>query len=254
MNRRKLPIVAGSLALLAAGPALARIWIQTDGYEDGTTRPVSIALLPPEASVSEQRVIKREALVEESTEFSVMFADALAESLRLQGYQVEIIDADRINTDPSLREAVIDARRRHEEMLVGVKAKEIRRRQYEGSEQARILASYLGVDAIGFATLNVVGAKGGKKAMGILLGGGTGGSSGMLDLVDGVSGHLEARLMNMLSGSGSAKKFEEDPAGEIAEIVEKIVYKMPDAEPSVRLARKSDGEDVLSDIESLLGE
>lgn len=240
------------LALLMTGPALARILIATSGFEDGVTRPVTIAILPPDASVSTQRLIRSESLVDESTEFSEIYVNLVATALRAKGYEVEAIDSERINNDPRLQEAVIDAKRRNADVLTTLKQKEIERREYEGSEEARILARYLDVDAIGFAVLSIAGATGGKKAMGLILGGSTGVSFGSMSLVDGRSGYLEVRFSGR--GSGSAKKFEEDPEAEISEIVEEMLKKLPDADPSARVEQTSSDDDVLSDIESLLDE
>jgi hypothetical protein len=253
IHNRSHYLIAVTLSLFVSAPAVAKVWFSTKEFDDGETRPVSIAILPPDASVSTQRLIRRESEVEESTEYGLIFARELADALSQQGYEIEVIDSARVNADPRLQEAVIDAKRRNEDMLVGVNNKELKRREYQGSEEARILADYLDVDAIGFAELDVVAATGGKKAMSWILGGSTGGSSGSLNIVDGNTGYLEASLGSIFGG-GSANRFEEDPAGEITDLVDKMMNKLPDADPSARVETATDDEDVFAEIESLLNE
>lgn len=240
------------LAIVTVIAAEARVAGQTDEFRDGTNRPVSIALLPPQASVATQRLITAEAEVDESLKFGIIYMAQVAALLEEQGYLVEIIDADRVNSEPRLQEYVVDANRRYDELMQQVKMRRIKKRLYNAGDEARALANYLNVDALGFPRLTVVGATGGKIAMSVLLGGGMGGSFGTLSLIDRYSGDLEAHLTG--AGGNSARKFEEDPEGMIARITDNLVKGLPDAEPSKRIEQESDDADVLSDIESLLNE
>jgi hypothetical protein len=248
MTRKLLALTA----LLALTTTQARVAGQTDEFKDGASRPVSIALLPPQASVATQRLVKQEAQVEESSEFATIYIAQVAALLEEQGYLVEVIEPERVNADPRLQEYVVDANRRYDELIQQVKVRRIKRRIYNAGDEARALADYLNVDALGFPRLTVVGATGGKIAMSVLLGGGMGGSFGTLSLIDSRSGDLEAHLTG--AGGNSARKFEEDPEGMIGRITENLVKGLPDAEPSKRVAPESDEADVLAEIESLLDE
>jgi hypothetical protein len=199
----------------------ARVAGATETFEDGSTRPVSIALLPAQAAVATQRLIKAESEVEESSEFSVIYMTRVAEVLESHGYLVKVISPETVNSDPQLQEYVLDANRRYDELLSQLRPRRVKRRLYNAGDEARALADYLEVDALGFPRLTIVGATGGKIAMSVLLGGGMGGSSGTLGLVDAHSGDIEAHLIGV--GGNSARKFEEDPEGMIADIVERLV-------------------------------
>jgi hypothetical protein len=248
MTRKLLALTA----LLTLTTTQARVAGQTDEFKDGASRPVSIALLPPQASVATQRLVKQEAQVDESSEFAAIYMAQVASLLEDQGYLVEVIDPERVNSDPRLQEYVVDANRRYDELIQQVKVRRIKRRIYNAGDEARTLADYLNVDALGFPRLTVVGATGGKIAMSVLLGGGMGGSFGTLSLIDSRSGDLEAHLTG--AGGNSARKFEEDPEGMIARITDNLVKGLPDAEPSKRVEPESDEADVLAEIESLLNE
>ena len=252
MNVRIAASACIALVTLAAGPVHARVAGQTDEFKDGTTRPVSIALLPPQASVATQRLVTAEAQVDESLEFALIYTEQVAALLEEQGYLVQIIDADRVNADPRLQEYVVDSNRRYDELMEQVRLRRIKRRIYNAGDDARALADYLNVDALGFPRLTVIGATGGKIAMSVLLGGSMGGSFGTLSLVDGHSGDLEAHLMG--AGGNSARKFEEDPAGMISRITDNLVKGLPDADPSARIAPETSDDDLLSEVESLLNE
>ncbi|MGD8324656.1 MAG: hypothetical protein PVF50_09835 [Gammaproteobacteria bacterium] len=240
------------LATLAPEPGAARVVGETPEFEDGSKRPVSIALLPPQASVATQRLVTAEAQVDESLEFAIIYTAQIAALLEEQGYLVEIIDADRVNADPRLQEYVVDANRRYDELLQQVRPRRIKKRLYNAGDEARALANHLNVDALGFPRLTVVGATGGKIAMSVLLGGSMGGSFGTLSLVDGHSGDLEAHLVG--PGGNSARKFDEDPDGMIGRITDNLVKGLPNADPSARVEPETDDEDVLAEIESLLNE
>ena len=66
----------------------------------GATRPQSIALLPVEATVKRARVVETEGLVDESVVYGEMFNSSPKHSSRTKGYQVQVVDAERINSDP----------------------------------------------------------------------------------------------------------------------------------------------------------
>jgi hypothetical protein len=238
------------LATLQPVRVEARVAGQTPEFEAGSTRPVSIALLPPQASVATQRLVTTEAQVDDSLRYARIYMAQVAALLEDQGYLVQIVDADRVNADPRLQEYVVDSNRRYDELAQQVRPRRIKKRLYNAGDEARALADYLNVDALGFARLTVVGATGGKIAMSVLLGGSMGGSFGTLSLVDGHSGDLEAHLMG--AGGNSARKFEEDPDGMIARITENLVRGLPNADPAARVEPESDDADVLAEIEALL--
>lgn len=223
----------------------------TPEFEQGATRPVSIGLIPVHAAVIKAKVVQAENLVEESTELGDMLGAELAALLEEQGYEVKLIDSGQVNADPQLQEYVIDANRRYDELSGQIRRNRIKRRIYNGGDEVKLLADYLGVDAIAFGRLQVVAATGGRKAVGLLLGIGTiGGTSASLSLIDGGSGDLEALLVSTYVGA-SYNSIEEHPEAEMAQIAASILAKLPPADPAARIETRSD-EEVLGEIESLL--
>ncbi|HEY8518962.1 MAG TPA: hypothetical protein VIN61_02685 [Gammaproteobacteria bacterium] len=242
-----------ALGLLLASGSAGAAMRATDEFREGTTRPLKVALLPVHATVVKAKVIETENLVEESTELGRLLAAEIDELMRAGGYQVEVIDADRVNVDPRLQEYVVDANRRYDELLGQVRPNRIKRRLYNAGDEARVLADYLGVDAIAFTRLQVVAATGGRTAVALLVGiGSMGGASANLALVDGDTGDLEAWFVSTYVGA-SAKSIEENPQGEMAQIAASMLAKLPGADPTLRVEEEPESdEDVLSGVEALL--
>jgi hypothetical protein len=97
---------------LACGPLSFAKVISTDGFEDGSTRPISVVVLPSEVQLMKQKLVRVEAQVEESGELEAHLTAAVAEQFRLHSYEVKVIDAAAIAADPMLQELVVDSNRR----------------------------------------------------------------------------------------------------------------------------------------------
>src|SRR5688572_29532687 len=76
----------------------------TDEFVSGATRPKSIALLPADAAITRAQVVDTVGLIDESVIFGEKFNADVAELLTAKGYQVQVVDADRINADRMLQE------------------------------------------------------------------------------------------------------------------------------------------------------
>jgi hypothetical protein len=253
MARREIGrVLIGAGALLAAAQVFAAMRA-TPEFQDGTTRPVSIALLPVQATVVKAKVVESENLVDESSELGGLLAAELEAIMESNGYLLELVSPERINADPRLQEYVVDANRRYDEMLGQVRLNRVKRRIYNAGDEMRLLAGYLGVDAIAFSRLQVVAATGGRTAVALLVGiGSMGGTSSTLSIVNGSSGDLEALFISANTG-GSYKQIEEDPRGQMARVAAATLARLPNADPSVQ-AVQTDDEDVLAEVESLLNE
>jgi hypothetical protein len=245
-------IVVGAAALLTATQAPAAMRA-TDEFKAGSTRPVSIALLPVQATVVKAKVVQTEELIGESTQLGAMLGMQLDTVMESKGYAVEVISPERINADPKLQEFVVDANRRHDEMLGQVRLNRVKKRIYNGGDEMRVLADYLGVDAIAFSRLQVVAATGGRTAVALLVGiGSMGGTSSTLTLIDGDTADLEALFTSTYVGA-SYSAIEANPDGQMTQVALSTLDRLPPADPSVRSDEPSD-DDVLSDVESLLQE
>jgi len=175
-----------TLAAVACGTAAFAERGFTNEFLSGATRPKSIALLPAEASITRQQVVETTGLIDESVVFGAQFDADVAKVLADKGYEVQIVDADRINADRALQEYVVDAKRAYDEMIARYRPKKLPDRIYNAGDSARLLASHLGVDAIAFSKLSVTITPAGKAIVSALIGGTTAGAYSMIAIVDGV--------------------------------------------------------------------
>jgi hypothetical protein len=247
-------LLTGAAILLSATTVPAAMKA-TPEFVKGETRPMTIALLPPVASVVKAKVVKTEEMIEESTEFGAMFGAALEGVIRAGGYEVRRVTPEEVNADPRLQEYVVDANRRYEELSTQVRPNKIKKRLYNAGDEARLLADYLNVDAIAFSRLQVVAATGGRTAVALLVGLGTlGATSASLMMVDGDTADVEALFISTYVGA-SAKAIEENPEAEIAAVAASTMAKLPAAGAAAAAREGEDeDEDVVSDVESLLEE
>lgn len=231
----------------------------TPEFESGATRPVKIAFLPPHASLLKKKVVKAEEQIEESVEFSGYLATSVRAEFAEQGYDIHVLTPEEVTADPELQELVLDADRRYGEMLTQLRTRlprQIGKRRYEAGDEMRVLAAKLGVDAIGFAEIQIYAAAAGASAVAILTGFGSAGSSTIVSvsLIDGGTANIEAFFLPPVMRRGSIAGYDAimaDPAGKIAEITRLTLRDLPKVDEAAR-APSDDDEDVLSDVESLL--
>jgi len=225
----------------------------TKEFEAGATRPKTIAFLPPHATLVKRKVIKAEEQIEEGAELSRFLATSVKDRFVKQGYQVRMLTPDEVNANRDLQELVLDADRRYAELLNQVRLKlpkQIAARRYQAGDEMRVLASKLGVDAIGFADLIIV-----ASAPGALFLSGSG-SSQMLtvSVIDGGTATIEAYFVPPALRRGTLTGYEAvmaDPPGRIGEMAELTLRDLPTASATAR-AKPKDDADVVSDVESLL--
>ena len=254
---RKLCIAGlATVTMLAAVSVGAKV-IATDEFEDGSTRPVTIVVLPSRVELTKQRLVRQEAQVEESGELETHLTAAVANEFRAKGYEVVVIDADAIAADPGIQELVVDANRRFDEFMANIgtklsKSKRVRNREYSVGDEARLLASRLDVDALAFARMQIIVPAAGVRALNF----GMGGETAMLTVtvVDGTSSDVEAfiTLPTLSRGKmfGGHDAIVENPGEQMANYAHGTLDDIPEADPSLRI--ETSEEDVLSDLESLL--
>jgi hypothetical protein len=227
----------------------------TDEFVSGATRPQSIALLPVEASITRAQVVETVGLIDESVVFGAQFNAEVAAILESKGYEVQIVNADRINADPVLQEHVVDAKRAYGEMIARYRPKKLTERAYNAGDSAQLLAAHLGVDAIAFSRLSITITPAGKAIVAGLFGGTTSGASSMIGIVDGDTADLEVVQMG-IAVVMPGEKTADEVAAYVANLAAASTRRLPGADPSQRPAievAESD-EEVLDEIESLIRE
>ena len=225
-------VIATVAALTCATQALAEK--TTAEFASGATRPQSIALLPVEATVNRARVVKTEGLVDEGLVYGEMLNSQIEQLLAAKGYEVKVIAPELIDSDPQLRDYVVDANRGFYEMMSQYKPKKLESRIYNAGESAQLLAEHLGVDALGFSTLSMTITAAGKAIVAGFLGGSTSGTSSNLMIVNGDNGDLEAVFMAIALVT-PGEKTDQEVEGYVSTLAERTTSKIPGADPSARI-------------------
>lgn len=260
MVRRLLTSAVAAIAMAGACAANAAMHA-TQEFEQGTTRPRSIAFLPPQAMLIKQKIVQTEQQIEESGELANYLGSSVEAAFRAQGYDVRVLTPEEVSADPELQELVLDASRRYSEMLTQLRARlprQIAKRRYQAGDEMRLLAAKLGVDAVGFAEIQIFAAAPGASAVSILTGFGSAGSSTLLSVsvIDGTTANIEAFFVPPVLRRGSMAGYEaimEDPGGKIAEITKATLRDLPQVDAAARASRDEESdEDVLSEVEDLL--
>ena len=242
------------LSLVLLGTAQAEMHA-TEEFEAGETRPVVVAVLPAQVNLIKQRMIRREAQVEESGELEAHLSNAIALELGGKQYEVELITADRINTDPELQALVVEANRRYDEVLGNITRrlrKQIENRNFHTGEALTLLATRLGVDAVAFIRMDLIANAAGVQALNF----GMGGAQTMMSvsLVDGTTTDVEAYvtlpLMRRGRMFGGYDDVMENPEEEMAKFATATLNDLLDADPSLRPHSTDDS--VLADLDALL--
>jgi hypothetical protein len=257
---RRLLISALAFGAMAGATATANAAMHaTAEFESGATRPRTIAFLPPQAMLIKKKIVQTEQQLEESGELANYLGASVLEAFKAQGYEVRVLTPNEVGADPELQELVLDASRRYAEMLTQVRLRlprQIGKRRYEAGDEMRVLASKLGVDAVGFAEIQIFAAAAGASAVSILTGFGSAGSSTLISVsvIDGATANIEAFFVPPVLRRGSLAGYDAimaDPAGKIGELTEATLRDLPQVDAAARAATESD-EDVLSDVEDLL--
>jgi hypothetical protein len=254
--RQALPTALAMIGLTAASVSVAKV-IATEEFENGATRPVCVVILPAEVALTKQKLIRQEDQVEESGELEPYLTAAVADEFRSRGYAVSMVDAAAISADATLQELVVDVNRRFDELLTNVgsrlaKSKNVRAREYNAGDEARLLAARVGVDALVFARMEIIAPAGGVRALNM----GVGGETAMLSVtvVDGTSGDIEAFITLPVTSRGKMFGGHDDivknPGEQMANYAGGTLDELPSADASLRVETSAD--DVLADLDSLL--
>lgn len=257
-TNRTLGLAVAATACLLMPIFAAAAMHATKEFEDGATRPATIALLPAQVELVMQRIMRQETQVEEGGELEGHLLSAVAAEFETRGYEVVVLTAERINSDPLLQEAVVNADRRFAELYDQVESKlkrHVKRRRYNAGAEAQILAAQLGVDAVAFTRMQLVAAAKGLQVLKM----GMGGTETMLTVtvIDGSTSDIEAYftlpiLRRAKVVGGGYEDIMNDPDVEMARYARLTLDDLPDADPAARVAASED--DVLADIEALLEE
>ena len=281
--RKGLWAAGTMLMLLGSQPALAGVCLwgecseMTNEFRTLELRPKTIALLPARSTLTQDGAFNSESKVGETAGLEDALANSLEKEISALGYSVRRLTFDEIGQDPQLSALLSAANQRYDEeyaTIVAFKVKGIRYRRYSVGEESRRLAKYLGVDAVAFPRMQVVGASSGSKWMSGLgmKEGKAGGINMEFGLVHARTGDIEALFGGVSKsstgtfGGVSFKKILKKADKYMQDIAETSVRKMPKVDKALKpqkldeeatelvLYDDVDEEAVLDDLDDLLGE
>lgn len=270
-----------AIVLLASQSAVASVCIwgecsaMTTEFRTLELRPTTIALLPARSSLTENGVFNSESRVGETIELEDFLAVALEKEMSARGYAVRRLTIEAIAEDQQLASLVAAANARYDEeyaTIVAFKVSGVKYRRYSVGEESRLLANYLGVDAVAFPRMQIIGASSGSKWMGNL---GikqeeNGGIYMEFGLVHARTGDIEAFFGGVRGsvGSLSYKKILKKAEKYMSNIAATATKKMPEVGTALKPEKLEEGEEirelvlydpideseVLDDLEGLLDE
>ena len=269
-NRSRLLLLCTAF-LLASVTALADGFM-TPEYAHGKYRPKSMVLLPPQASVTKNKVASTEQMIEEGSKLEDAAAIELQKALHTIGYELRVLRVAQVNADPELQAMIRTLNERYDEetsrfrvnFMGGLKGEDVRERRFKLGDTARIVAAKLGADALAIGRIAAQGATGGQKTMAALFGGSMGFAALHIGIIAGDNGDLEAYYIGV-DGNMSPEKLAEQPVEVMVNVVSRTLKNFPEAdEPGeykkrwpqssnreVPVAAKSD-EAIMSELEAAL--
>ncbi len=274
---------AGAILMLLGGqPAFAGVCLwgecseMTNEFRTMELRPKTIALLPARSTLTQDGAFNSESKVGETAGLEDALGKSLHKEISSQGYTVRRVTFDEMGKDPQLSALMNAANARYDEeyaTIVAFKVKGVRYRRYSVGEEGRKLAKYLGVDAVAFPRMQVVGSSTGSKWMA-----GLGMSEGRQGGINMEFGLVHARTGDIEALFGGVSKSSTGPMGGVSfkkiikkgdkymqDIAETSVRKLPKVDEQLKpekldeeatklvLYDEVDEEAVLDDLDDLLG-
>lgn len=228
-------LMAAALFLLASATCFAEGHM-TPEFARGDFRPKSIVLIPPQATVTKNKVASTEQMIEEGSRLEDAAALELQKQFHAIGYELRILSVAEVNAEPELQAMIRNLNDRYDEetsrfrmsFTGGIKGEDVRERRFKLGDAARIVASKLGTDAIAIGRIAAQGATGGQKTMAVLFGGSVGFAALNIGIVAGDNGDLEAFYMGV-DNAMSPEKLESQPIQVMADVVLRTLKNFPGA-------------------------
>lgn len=269
--RRILAVLTGILLLSVSVSALAIFIgqeIMTPEFARAEYRPMSMVIIPPRAAVSKDATFSSHQLIEQGGVVEDAALVACKDIFDKLGYQIRVLTVDEVNADPDLQVTVRNVNKRYDEdflqkitLPLKRQLQDIRSRRFKMGDEARILATRLGVDAIIVGRIDAAVTSGGASVLSL----GTSGQAEMsVGIIAGDNGDLEAFFTGAQIGL-SAKKIEKAPLKTMAKLFGSVLKDYPTPDELIKVKKSwpqstnrkipdaalSD-EGVMSDIEAMI--
>jgi hypothetical protein len=214
----------------------------TPGFLDRTTRPMTLAALPPHAEFIKNQAVMTAEMVKEAAALEDGANRAIATVLHEKGYKVRVIGLQEIDGTPGLKDLVhrIDTRYDEEWTKAMRKPKEARKGRYSIGEDAVAACSLLHVDGLVMSRIVAVGNSGGRQAITIILSLGQAYAQSYarisLSVIEGKAGRVEGHFSGLkyTTTGGLIKK----PDKVMADLVGNAIDDYPEAS-EIKVAKKA---------------
>jgi len=236
---RRIPRNAARLLILtvvtlaAAGSVLARSYM-TPGFRAKTTRPVTVAILPPHAELIKSKVVMTDQMLGEAAALEREAALALKTELETRGYRVRLVTPEEMTRNARLRQLVVRVNDRWAEEWSKIvrRPRTVRQSRFNGGEDSVRLCSLLKVNGLALTRIIGFGNTKGKAFLSGMANMGTPAvrSYARLDLgiVNGRQGQVEAFFIGI--ESSSLGQLTKKPAKIMGEVARKTVTRYPGAD------------------------
>jgi len=175
MNLRTTPssrgvlaaVAAGALVLAGAATAAHAKGYMTPGFQAKTSRPMTLALLPPHAEVIKEKVVMTDDMPKEAAALEREAALALKAGLEAKGYSVRLITPEEVQQNAAARDLIKKVQERYDEEWGKIlyKPKQVRDKRYQGGDQVLRLCALLKVQGLAVARVQAVGVSKGKATL-----------------------------------------------------------------------------------------
>ena len=242
MNRKLGVALFAFLAIVAGQTAHARACVigecsaMTTEFRNLELRPKTIALLPPISTLIEKGIMNDSDKTSETALLESVLTQKLEKEISSRGYDVRVLTFDEINNDAQLSSLVNEANTRFDEEYSKIqtfKVSGVKYRRYSVGDKGRMLANYLGVDAVAFPRMEAQGASGAAKLVKAI---GSGGDTTYIamefGLVHARTGDLEGFFGAIKYGSmfgTSLKKILDKPDKFMGDVAKTSIKKLPKA-------------------------
>jgi len=241
---RRLPGAVGLLAaaLFANAPALAGGDYMTAGFQTLETRPLSLAVLPPQAEFYKAQAVMTNEMLSEAAALEREAAVAIHGNLDRRGYEVRLVTREEIEAIPGGVDLLLRFDSRYNEELGKVfkEPKDVRKGRFGVGEPATELARALKVDGLVASRVVAVGNTGGRAALVAALSLGSAFvqsySRMFLGIVSGNGGRIEGYFPGYVTNG--LKRMVEQPAKAMADLANHTFVPFPSAHQKLKPKKK----------------
>jgi hypothetical protein len=242
---RRLPGAVGLLAaaLFATAPALAGGDYMTAGFQTLETRPLRLAVLPPQAEFYKAQAVMTNEMLSEAAALEREAAVAIHGNLDRRGYEVRLVTREEIEAIPGGVDLLLRFDNRYNEELGKVfkEPKDVRNGRFGIGEPATELARALKVDGLVASRVVAVGNTGGRAALVAALSLGSAFvqsySKMFLGIVSGNGGRIEGYFPGYVTNG--LKRMVEQPAKAMADLANHTFVQFPSAHQKLKPKKKS---------------